>query len=84
MKLMARYRGEGDDNDVVGEGGRCGWDEWQGMSMWVVTCGSGIVFNAADVLGMSVVCGTKGIGGACEMFMCLARGVVGGDGDEWI
>ena len=32
------------------------------------TRGSDIVYNAADVLGMS------GVGGVCEMCMCLARG----------
>ena len=35
---------------------------------------SGIVYSAADVLGM------RGVGGVCEMCMCLARGGVGG---EW-
>ena len=38
------------------------------------TCGSGIVSIAADVLGM------RGVGGVCEMCMCLARGGVGGEG----
>ena len=37
---------------------------------------SGIVSSAADVLGMSVVRGIGGIGGVCEMCMCLARGGV--------
>ena len=40
--------------------------------------GSGIVSGAADVLGMSVVRGMRGVGGMCEMCMCLARGGVGG------
>ena len=44
------------------------------------THGSGIVPSAADVLGMSVVRGMKGVGGVCEMCMCLARGGVGGEG----
>ena len=39
-----------------------------------VTRGSGIVSSAADVLWMSVVRGLRGIGGVCEMCMCLARG----------
>ena len=37
------------------------------------THGSGIVSIAADVLWMSVVCGMRGVGGVCEMCMCLAR-----------
>ena len=44
------------------------------------TRGSGIVSSAADVLGMSVVCGMRGVGGVCEMCMCLARGGVRGEG----
>ena len=37
------------------------------------THGSGIVSSTADVLGMSVVRGMKGVGGVCEMCTCLAR-----------
>ena len=37
--------------------------------------GSCIVSIAADV------CGMRGVGGVCEMCMCLARG---GEGSEWI
>ena len=37
------------------------------------TRGSGIVSSAADGLGMSVVRGMGGVGGVCEMCMCLAR-----------
>ena len=48
------------------------------------TRGSGIVSSAADVLWMSVVRGMGGVGGHCEMCMCLARGGVGGEGGEWI
>ena len=45
------------------------------------TRGSGIVSSAADVLGMSVVHGMKGVGGVCEMCMtCLAWRGVGGEG----
>ena len=40
------------------------------------TRGSGIVSSAADVLWMSVVRGMRGVGGVCEMCMCLARGGV--------
>ena len=43
------------------------------------TRGSGIESSAADVLGMSVVCGMRGVSGVCEMCMCLARGDMGGE-----
>ena len=36
--------------------------------------GSGIVSSATDVLWMSVVCWMRGVGGVCEMCMCLAFG----------
>ena len=39
------------------------------------TRGSCIVSNTADVPWMSVVRVTKGVGGVCEMNMCLGRGV---------
>ena len=42
------------------------------------TRGSGIVSSAADVLWMRWMCG---VGRVCEMYMCLARGGVGG---EWM
>ena len=45
------------------------------------TRGSGIVSSAADVLWMSVVRGMRGVGEVREMYMCLARGGVGG---EWM
>ena len=41
------------------------------------TRGSGIACSEADVLGMSVVRGMRGVGGMC---MCLARGGMGGEG----
>ena len=44
------------------------------------TRGSGIVSSATDVLGMSVVCGMRGVGGLSEMCMCLTRGMVEGEG----
>ena len=44
------------------------------------TRGSGIVSSAADVLWMSVVRGMRGVGGVCEMCMCLARDGVGREG----
>ena len=43
------------------------------------TRGLGMVSSEADVLGMSVVRGMKGLGEMCEMCMCLAQG---GEGDE--
>ena len=46
------------------------------------TRGSGIMSSAADVLWMSVVPGMRGVGGLCEMCICLARGVVAGEGGE--
>ena len=52
-----------------GECWACGW----------YTC-SGIVSSAADVLWMGVVRGMRGVGGVCEMCMCLAWGSVGGEG----
>ena len=45
-----------------------------------VTRGSGIVSSAVDVLWMSVVRGVRGVGGVCDMCMCLAWGGVGGEG----
>ena len=43
------------------------------------TCGSGIVSNAADVLGICGVPMMRGVGGVCEMCMCLclSQGSVG-------
>ena len=43
------------------------------------TPGSGIVSSAADVLCMSVVRGMRGVSEVYDMFMCLARGGVGGE-----
>ena len=48
------------------------------------TRGSGSVSSADDVLDMSVLRGMRGVGGVCEMCMCLARGGVGGYGGEWL
>ena len=45
---------------------------------------SGIVAGAADVLGLSVVRGMRGVDGVCEMCMCSAPCGVGGEGIEWI
>ena len=41
------------------------------------TRGSGILSITGDVLEMSIV---RGVDGACDMCMCLARGGVGGEG----
>ena len=38
-----------------------------------VNRGSGIMSTAADVLWMSVVREMRGVGGVCEMCMCLAQ-----------
>ena len=38
------------------------------------TRGSGVLSSTGDVLEMSVV---RGVGGVCDMCMCLARGGVG-------
>ena len=40
------------------------------------------MYRAAD--GMSVVGGIRGVGGVCEMCMCLDRGGVGDEGSELI
>ena len=45
------------------------------------TRGSGVLASAGDVLEMSVVIG---VGGVCDMCMCLSRGVMGGVGNEWV
>ena len=45
------------------------------------THGSGVLSSAGDVLEMSVV---RGVGGVCNMCMCLARGGVGGVWGEWV
>ena len=45
------------------------------------TRGSGVLSSAGDLIEMSVV---SGVGGVCDMCMCLARGGVGGVGCEWV
>ena len=45
------------------------------------TRGSGVLSSTGDVPKMSVV---RGVGGVCDMCMCLARDVVGGEGGEWM
>ena len=53
------------------------------MSAWYEyvggTRGSCILSYAADLLRICVVRGMKGVGGVCEMCMCLARAGVGGE-----
>ena len=41
------------------------------------TRGSGVLSSTVDVL-------VRGVGGVCDMCMCLARGGVGGEGGEWM
>ena len=41
------------------------------------TRSSGVLSSIGDVLEMSVV---RGVDGVCDMYMCLARGGVGGEG----
>ena len=43
------------------------------------TRGPGIVSSASDVLWMSVIREMRGVGGVCEMCMCLAQGGMGGE-----
>ena len=45
------------------------------------TRGSGVLPSAGDILEMSVV---RGVGGVCDMCMCLARGGVGSVWGEWV
>ena len=72
---------EVDSNDGVGDG----WGVVV-VSAWHVggTRGSGIVSCAADVLWMSVVRDIRGVGGVCDMSVCLALGGVGGERAEWM
>ena len=39
--------------------------------------GLGVLSSTGDVL-------VRGVGGVCDMYMCLARGGVGGEGGEWM
>ena len=41
------------------------------------TRGSGVLSSTGDVIEISVV---RGVGGVCDICMCLARGGVGGEG----
>ena len=45
------------------------------------TRNSGVLSSTGDVLEMSVV---RGVGGVCDMCMCLTRGGVGREGAEWM
>ena len=48
------------------------------MSAWMSgTRGSGVLSSTGDVL-------VRGVGGVCDMCMCLARGGVGVEGGEWM
>ena len=44
---------------------------------------SNIVSSAADVLGMNVVRGMRGVGGVCELCICFAPSGLGGEGWGW-
>ena len=68
---------EGDGNAVVESGrGVVAVSAYMGG-----TRGSCVLASACDVLEISVV---RGVCGVCDMCMCLARGGVGGVGDEWV
>ena len=41
------------------------------------TRGSGVLSSTGNVL-------VRGVGGVCDMCMCLARGGVGGEGGDWM
>ena len=45
------------------------------------THGSGVLSSTGDVPEMS---GVRGVGGVCDMCMCLARAGVGGEVVEWM
>ena len=64
---------EVEGNVGVGDGGGVVVVSARHVGWGRVTRGSGFVSSAADVLGMSMVCGMRVIGGVCEMGMCLAR-----------
>ena len=49
------------------------------QGMWVVHVVQ-VLSSAADVLWVSVVREMRGVGGVCEMCMCVARGGVDGEG----
>ena len=66
---------EDDGNADVGDGGVVVSVGHVGGTR--VSC---IVSSAANMIGISVVHGIRGVGGVCEMCICLARGGVGGEG----
>ena len=68
---------EGADNAGVGSGGSV----VSVSACMSGTRGSGVLSSTGDVLEMSVV---RGVGGVCDMCMCLARGGMGGEGGEWM
>ena len=54
----------------------------EGMSVVVnVMLSPMSVMSTGDVLEMSVV---RGVGGVCDICMCLDRGGVGGEGGDWM
>ena len=76
--FAARLLGcEGDGNAGVGSGG---------CVVAVSACmggtrGSGVLSSTGDVFEMSVL---RGVGGVCDMCMCLARDGLSGEGGEWM
>ena len=74
LLVYMRRECEGDGNARVGDEGRV-----VVVSAWHVggTRGSGIVSNAADVPGMSVVRGMRGVGGSVLNVYALGLGRLG-------
>ena len=72
--FAARLLGcEGDGNAGVGSGGGCGWDEC--VYVW---------YNVVQVFWLvQVMSVVRGVGGVCDICMCLARGRGGVEG-EWV
>ena len=72
--VLREFEGcEGDGNTGVGSGGGV----FAVSAYMGGTRGSGVFSSAGNELEMSVV---RGVGGVCDMCMCLAPGVVGGVG----
>ena len=68
---------EGDGNAGVGSGGGV-----VAVSAYMGgTRGPCVLASACDMPEMNVV---RGVGGVCDMCMCLARGGVGGVRGEWV
>ena len=61
--------------------GECGVQVRCGCGELCGTRGLGVLSSSGDVLEMSVM---RGVGGVCDMCICLAQGAVGGVGGERI